>query len=107
VSLLLDGATPEDVEKITIVLTPGIVYAATSGSSASTVRHAIVSSGGALARLGLGVNVRVGKLLSLMPEATAMRAFNDTRGVIVVGGVAFKLGAQPLTDTEIEEREAQ
>jgi hypothetical protein len=89
-------------EKVTIVLTPGIVYAATVGSSASSVRNAIVSSGGALARLGLGVNVRAGKILSLMPEVTAMRAFNDTQGIIVVGGVSFKLGAQPLTDSEIE-----
>jgi hypothetical protein len=94
-------------EKIAIVLTPGIVYAATVGSSASTLRHAIVSSGGVLARLGLGVNVRAGRLLSLMPEVTAMRAFNDTQGIIVVGGVAFKLGAQPLTDSEIDEREAR
>jgi hypothetical protein len=90
-------------EKITLVLTPGIVYAATSGSSASNVRHAIVSSGGALARLGLGVNVRTGRILSIMPEVTAMRAFNDTQGIIVVGGVAFKMGAQPLTDSELAE----
>jgi hypothetical protein len=88
--------------RVAIVVTPGAVVALEAGrSTPAPTRGAIVTSGGVLARLGLGVNVRVGRLFAMMPEVTAMRAFNDTQGVIVVGGLGLKMGAQPRDDDEI------
>jgi len=87
--------------RVAIVVTPGAVLALEAGRSTPTpTRGAIVTSGGALARLGLGLNLRAGRVFAVMPEVTAMRAFNDTQGVIVVGGIGFKMGAQPRDDDE-------
>ena len=86
--------------RITLVLSPGAVYALESGSPALSPRYAVVTDGGVLARLGVGVNVRVSRELAIMPEVTAMRSFNEAEGFIVVGGVGFKFGAQPLMNGE-------
>ena len=84
--------------RITLVLTPGAMFAVETGSPPPG--HSVVRNGGALARLGVGVNLRLGARLALMPEATAMRALNDSGGIVVVAGLGIKLGAQPFMDGE-------
>ena len=89
--------------RVTIVLTPGAVFAVEAGKP-PPVRHTLITQGSSvLGRLGVGLNLRLGRHFALMPEVTAMRAFNDTAGVVVVGGIGIKLGAQPLMDGETTE----
>ena len=87
--------------RVAIVFTPGAALALEAGrSKPEPTRGAILSNGGGLARFGVGINVRTGRDFSLMPEVTAMRAFNDTQGILLVFGLGLKVGAQPLMDGE-------
>ncbi len=89
-------------DSVTLVLSPGVVCAAFASSSKDGAsRSAIVTNRGVLARLGVGLNVRLGRLLAIMPEITGMRAFNDSEGIVVVGGLGFKMGAQPKADGDV------
>jgi hypothetical protein len=84
---------------VDLVLTPGAVLALEAGTS-RPVPHTVISTGGLLARFGVGVNVRTGRQIAIMPEVTAMRAFNDSAGIVLVAGFGIKPGAQPLADGE-------
>jgi hypothetical protein len=89
-------------ESLSLVLTPGFVYAATVGTFTTTStgadRNAIVTSNGPLARFGIGVNIRPSKSFHLQPEVTGMRAFNDAEGLMLMFGVGFSFGHLPSYD---------
>jgi hypothetical protein len=102
---LLVGINASD--DVAVVLTPGFVYALAVGSiSNSSGQSGVFSGGGALARLGLGLNLRLGKTFAIMPEVTAMKGFNDAESLLLVGGLGFKIGAQPYSDSEIAKKNA-
>lgn len=85
-------------ESLSVVATPGAVYAlatGTSSSSSGSDRDSLSSSSGFLARLGLGLNIRPSKRFAMQPEVTAMRAFNDSSTMIYMIGLGFNFGTLP------------
>jgi hypothetical protein len=82
---------------VSLIATPGFVYAALFGSvssGASQTQQAALSSG-VMGRLGLGVNIRTSKKLSLQPEITFMKAFQNNDALLYIFGLGFNIGAQP------------
>lgn len=84
-------------KSVSIVASPGFVYALTSASVTSGGNTSTVTGGvsGFLGRLGAGVNFRVSKKFSVQPELTFMRAFDSSSALMWMGGVGFNIGAQP------------
>src|SRR5580704_1525503 len=84
-------------EKVSLVLSPGLVYADNTASG-------VVSSGvagsstaeGFMARLGAGFDFRVNRKLAIHPEVTLVRQFTGSQDLLLcVGGIGFHFGAQP------------
>jgi hypothetical protein len=86
-------------EKVSLVLSPGLAYAASSASgSALTPQGAAGASTaeGLMARLGVGFDFRVGQRFSLHPEVTVMRQFTGGEDLLLcVGGLGLNFGARP------------
>jgi hypothetical protein len=89
-------------DSFSFVLSPGFVYAAAIGNFTSSGtgadRNAVITSGGALARFGLGLNIRPSKKFHIQPEVTGMRAFNDAEGLFLMFGLGFNFGHLPQYD---------
>ena len=81
---------------VSLVASPGFVYAVTTAnvSSSNQTQEATLSSG-ILGRLGFGVNIRTSKRLSIQPEITFMKAFQNTDALLYIFGLGFNIGAQP------------
>ena len=84
-------------EKVSLVLSPGLVYAdntasrivptGVAGSSAAT---------GFMGRLGVGVDFRVRPNFAVHPEITLVRQFTGSQDLLLcVAGIGFNFGAQP------------
>jgi hypothetical protein len=83
-------------DNVTLVGSPGIVLVGvTASNTASSGSSSITSASGVLGRFGLGLNVRTSRRFAVHPEITAMKAFNDTGGLIIVFGIGLNFGAQP------------
>jgi hypothetical protein len=50
---------------------------------------------GAIGRLGVGVDVRLGRHFALHPEITFLKAFSSTDALMYIFGVGFNFGAMP------------
>ncbi len=84
-------------EKVSLVLSPGLVYA---GNTASGVVPSGVTGSSAaegfMARLGAGFDFRVDRKLAIHPEVTLVRQFTGSEDLLLcVGGIGFNFGAQP------------
>jgi hypothetical protein len=83
-------------EMLSIVASPGVTYTvATATATGASGTQAGATSTGLSARLGLGLNIRVAKNLSLQPEVTVLKGFGDANLLLWVGGIGFNIGAQP------------
>jgi hypothetical protein len=84
-------------EKVSLVLSPGLAYAANTASGVVPVAIAGASAAaGFMARLGVGVDVRVSRRLAVHPEITLVRQFTGSEDLLLcVGGIGFNFGAQP------------
>jgi hypothetical protein len=84
-------------EKGSLVLSPGLVYAANTASGA--VPTGVTGSStaeGFMARLGAGFDFRVSRKLAIHPEVTLVRQFTGSQDLLFcVGGIGFNFGAQP------------
>ena len=91
---LLIGININDL--VTIVAAPGIAYSITTNAipAASNAEQAGASTE-LLARLGLGVDVRLTEHVAVHPEVTCLKGFTSTETLMCVGGVGLNLGAQP------------
>jgi hypothetical protein len=91
-------------ETTTLVLTPGTSYGLTLGRlPASSSRANLLQENALFVRMGVGVNFRVSRGVSLHPEVTLMRGLNDAQPWIGTGGVGLLFGDQPrLTEGEEE-----
>ncbi len=83
-------------KNVSLVVSPGIVYAAVTGSvdSSDGVTGASTVSG-FFGRLGVGFDFRITPRFAIHPEITAMKDFGDSDALIYVGGIGFNIGAQP------------
>lgn len=84
---------------LSLVLTPGVTWAIASGTvnSASDSASATAVSG-AMARLGVGLDIRVSQWFGLQPEITFLRAFNDASTLIYLVGIGFNFGERANYD---------
>ncbi len=83
-------------DKLTLVASAGTVYSvATATVNTSDTAEQGGSATGVLARLGLGVDIRVTKRFALHPEVTFMKGFGDTSSLLFVAGLGLNFGAQP------------
>jgi len=87
-------------ENVSLVLSPGLVYADTTASGASgVVPTGVVGSStaeGFMARLGAGFDFRVSRSLAIHPEVTLVRQFTGSQDLLLgIGGIGFNFGAQP------------
>jgi hypothetical protein len=81
---------------VTLVASPGFVYALASASASSgSNTQAVAGTTGVMGRIGIGVNVRASKRFSVQPELTFMKAFQDTDALMYMFGLGFNIGAQP------------
>lgn len=83
-------------DKLTLVLTPGVMYSAVTATvvTTNTAQQGGTASG-LFGRLGLGVDVRIGRRFALHPEFTVMRGFDSTETLLFVGGIGFNFGHLP------------
>jgi hypothetical protein len=84
----------------TLVLTPGFTYLLATASTTDTSGTSSYVSGSApLARFGVGFNFRVGSVLSIQPEITGLKGFNNSDATLWNFGVGFAIatsrGASP------------
>jgi len=84
---------------VSLIATPGFVYALSTASvnassSTSSSTQAALSSG-VMGRLGFGVNIRTSKKLSIQPEITFMKDFQNDEVLFYIFGLGFNIGAQP------------
>lgn len=78
---------------LTLVLTPGFTYlVATADVNASGTSAAVVSASAPLARLGVGLNIRIGPRFALQPEVTALRGFDSEEPTYWNFGLGFVIG---------------
>lgn len=83
-------------DSFALLATPGFTYAVAYAGTSSTLSgdRSTYTGSGALARLGVGFNARVGNSFAIQPEFTAL--WNpDTTGVIFNFGVGFQFGGVP------------
>ncbi|MEO6576151.1 MAG: outer membrane beta-barrel protein [Polyangiaceae bacterium] len=89
-------------KSVSLVLSPGVLYAlaagtynnTSSGNSASTG----YAAGGFLGRMGVGLNIRFSKGFAMQPEFTVMHAFNDLASNVFSAGLGFNFGNLPNFD---------
>jgi hypothetical protein len=84
-------------EEVSLVLSPGLVYADTTASGAVPSGPTGSSTAeGLMARLGAGFDFRVDRKLAIHPEVTLVRQFTGSQDLLLcVGGIGFNFGAQP------------
>lgn len=83
-------------ENVSLVLTPGVSMLGVSGSIDTSDDNVYGGSDSAwLARAGIGVDIRSSEKFSVQPEVTFLKSFESGGGVVFLGGVGFKFGAQP------------
>jgi hypothetical protein len=78
---------------LTLVLTPGFSYlVATASNVNGSGTSAYVSGSAPLARLGVGLNIRIGERFALQPEVTALRGFDSEEPTYWNFGLGFVIG---------------
>lgn len=83
-------------ENVSLVLTPGVSMIGVSGNIDASDDNVYGASDSAwLARGGFGVDIRSSEKFSVQPEVTLLKSFESGGGVVFLGGVGFKFGAQP------------
>jgi hypothetical protein len=85
-------------ERVSLVLSPGLVYAQNTASNTTFPTGVAGSStaAGFMARLGVGFDFRVSRKLAIHPEVTLVRQFTGSQDLLFcVGGLGFNFGAQP------------
>jgi hypothetical protein len=82
-------------ESTSFVFTPGGVVVLASGSASGSGSDSAASSSGFLARMGVGLNIRISKGFALQPEVTAMRQLQDTSATLYMAGLGFNFGKLP------------
>jgi hypothetical protein len=90
---------------LTLVASAGAGYAlATPRITTASDSEFASGAGGALARLGFGVDIRTGRRFALHPEVTVVRVFDDAQTYMGVLGVGFNFGSMPdYSDLEPQE----
>jgi hypothetical protein len=83
-------------ETVSLVLTPGISMVGVGGDIDEDDDQLYGASDTAwLGRAGFGIDIRASEKFSVQPEVTFLKSFEDGGGVVFLGGVGFKFGAQP------------
>jgi hypothetical protein len=83
-------------DNVSLVLTPGVSMLGVGGTIDSGDDELYGGSDSAwLARAGFGVDIRASEKFSVQPEVTFLKSFESGGGVVFLGGVGFKFGAQP------------
>ncbi|HEU4406496.1 MAG TPA: hypothetical protein VFS43_14620 [Polyangiaceae bacterium] len=77
-------------ERVTIVASPGIAYA-----KANRITSLGYPSTGAAGRLGLGVQIGLGKRFALFPEVTMVQSLGSERTLWLSGGLGIVFGPRP------------
>jgi hypothetical protein len=84
---------------VTLVASPGISYAlATNALPQASNAEQAGSVTQFLARLGLGVDIRLSDRFALHPEVTCMQGFTSAEVLMCIGGIGLNFGAQPNYD---------
>ncbi len=83
---------------VTLVATPGFVYAITSAEVTSTDSSDQAAASGALARMGFGADFRVNQGFAIHPEITFMRGLGSEATMLYIIGVGFNFGSLPNFD---------
>jgi hypothetical protein len=85
-------------ENVSLVLSPGLVYAQNTGAT-NVYPYGVAGSStaaGFMARLGVGFDFRVSRRFAVHPEVTLVRQFTGSEDLLLcVGGIGFNFGAQP------------
>jgi hypothetical protein len=83
-------------KSVSFVASPGFAWAVVSGSAtdANGTQGASATSG-AIGRLGLGFDFRIGSKFALHPEITFLKAFSSTDATMYIFGLGFNFGAMP------------
>jgi hypothetical protein len=83
-------------KSVSIVASPGFAWAVVAGtvSDNNGIQGASATSG-AIGRLGVGFDFRIGQHFALHPEITFMKAFSSTDALFYVFGLGFNFGAMP------------
>jgi hypothetical protein len=82
-----------------LVLAPGFTYGVASATVASSSGTDQASATiGALGRLGLGFDVRMGPNFALHPEITFLRSFENQPATLYLLGLGFNFGSMPNYD---------
>ncbi|HEU4533723.1 MAG TPA: hypothetical protein VFS00_06380, partial [Polyangiaceae bacterium] len=79
-------------ERVTLVASPGVAYAAKSNNIND---RAFYPDLGAAGRLGLGAQIALGRKVAIFPEVTMMQSFGDRRDTWVSGGIGLVAGNLP------------
>jgi hypothetical protein len=88
-------------ERVSVVLSPGVSYAAVAGPGGfggDTASEVLAGAGvipGTMARFGVGLDIRVFRRLAIHPEVTFQRSFGDDHLLLWFAGIGFNMGAQP------------
>jgi hypothetical protein len=83
-------------EAVSLVLSPGFTYGlATKSITAGNNAQQAAGASGVMARIGLGLDVRVAKKLAIHPEVTILKSFTDSEALLYLFGFGFNIGAQP------------
>ena len=75
----------------TLFLSPGFTW---GFGSFGTDSDGIAASTGAIGRLGVGANLRVGTNFAIAPELTVLKGF-DSDGIVFTFGLGLQFGAMP------------
>src|SRR5690606_1636437 len=84
-------------DRVTLVLTPGIMYGintySTGNSDLDNDLSRLLSADGLYGRAGLGVNLRITPRFAIHPEVTFLRSFkDDDRDNTVSGAMSYMFG---------------
>jgi hypothetical protein len=80
---------------VTLVLAPGAAVTFSAGDPPDEARQQLQTASGIAARLGAGVNLRLGEQLAIHPEVTVLRRFDDSAFTWLTFGVGFSFGTLP------------
>jgi hypothetical protein len=81
---------------VSLIASPGFVFSVATASvdTSDNTQEAALSSG-VWGRLGFGVNIRTSKKVSIQPEITFMKDFQNDNILLYIFGLGFNIGAQP------------
>jgi hypothetical protein len=81
---------------VSLIASPGLVFSVATASvdTSDNTQEAALSSG-VWGRLGFGVNIRTSKKVSIQPEITFMKDFQNDNILLYIFGLGFNVGAQP------------